>query len=139
MGYVRSCLFGADRSVIERDGKLVSAPRDGRNGLRAEQLAQRCNLYGDVAFFDNQPRPNRFEQFVLGDHAIGVVDQGKQQIVGSGADRYRFPCDAQAAFGHMHLAAPESMHRCQGKPPCVRVRRTCRTANPPGHQCSRPI
>ena len=48
--------------------------------LVAERLAQRIDMLGEIGFFDEGVRPERFHQLRLGHQTIGIACEEQQQI-----------------------------------------------------------
>jgi len=83
----------------------VTPPRNGRNHLPAQQLAQGADLRGQVVLFHHQARPDTVEQLVLGEQRAGLFDEHPQQVEGSGAQDCRFAVHQQAALYRLQLEA----------------------------------
>ena len=83
------CGIDGRRAVILRrlwrGSEAVSEPRNGRDHLSTEQLAQRADLHHQVVLFDHQRRPEGVEQIVLGDELTLPINQGQQHIEGTRA------------------------------------------------------
>ena len=97
------------RRAVERGGEPVPAPGDRRDGLRAEQLAQRADLHLQVVLLDHQPRPDRLEQLVLGDEPLAPLDQREQQVERARAQRRRLLVDQELPRRGTELEATESI------------------------------
>jgi Phosphoesterase family len=86
----------APKSVAQ--GGSLAPPRDGRDGFRSQDLAQRGHLRLQGVLFDDHLRPHALEQFVVGDGMPVAFNQRYQQIESTRSNIYwRAGCQ-QASF-----------------------------------------
>jgi hypothetical protein len=63
--------------------EAIAPPRNRRDRLRAEQLAQGRDLNLQIVFLDHQTGPDQIEQFMLADHPVAALDQRQQHVEGA--------------------------------------------------------
>ena len=93
--------------------KLVAA-WDGDDdlvaGLRAgERFAQEKDVLAEIALFYAGVRPQRFNQLVFGDDALGIQDEIGEQVEGLGADGDGAGTAMDGAMGEVDLEVLESV------------------------------
>jgi len=87
--------------------KAVASAGDGGNGAVTEDLAQCRHLHLQVVLLDDQSRPRKFEQFVLGDQPLASLDESSQNIECSRAQRRRLIVDQELSRRRAELKAAE--------------------------------
>jgi len=94
--------------VIEREREAIAAARNGRDGGRAQHLAQGRHVHVQVRFLDDGAAPHGVEQLVLADETAGSLEQGDQKIEGAPAEGDGAAFDAKPAFGGVDFDATKS-------------------------------
>ena len=102
--------------AFRRHHEPVAAPRDGHDGLRAEQLAQRRHVDGEIVLLDHDAGPHDVEQLVLGDHPVAALGQSDQHVEGARAQRGGATVDDQVALPGPDLEATETTPVLQSAP-----------------------
>ena len=86
------CVFVARRERLDRAGEPIADARRRRDpvgavGSRAENLAQRGDLHGEIALLDRKARPGGVHQIGLGKVFPRPAQEGRQQQEPAIADR----------------------------------------------------
>ena len=102
---LRRCV--AVRCAVERGGEPVTASRDRRNGLRAQQLAQRADLHLKVVLLDHQPRPDQGQKIVLRHELARSGNQRHQQVECARAQGDRCIVRGQTALRRLQFESTE--------------------------------
>src|ERR1044072_6266554 len=89
---------GSRHISCHRCRQYVTATRDGlNNGLAF--VTNRCPYFADALgkrlIADRSARPDRLDQFVLRQEAIGIIEQKPKQLVGLGTQLDALPADPQ--------------------------------------------
>ena len=81
------------------------------SALWPEDLAQRRDLHLQVVLLDDESRPHRREQFVLGDERAGAVDERDEQIERARTERDGRAVSEQEALAGTQLEPAETAAR----------------------------
>jgi hypothetical protein len=95
---------------------LITPSGNGGHGLRTEQLAQRGDVYGQVAFLDHHTGPDQLEKFALADQPVAVLDQAQQKIEGARTQHDRCTPAQHAPFVGPNLELTDRVARSQVSP-----------------------
>jgi hypothetical protein len=87
--------------------EAVAAARNGGDGLRTEQLAQRADVHLQVVFLDHHAGPDDVDQLALRDEPARPLGKGQQDVEGPCPDHGRLAVDEQDTLGRPQLDAPE--------------------------------
>ncbi len=100
--------------LAQRRREAITAPWNGRDGLRPEQFAQAADLHLQVVLLDHQTGPDELQQFVLADRAVAVLDQRHQHVEGTRTQLGRLAPDQQLALGAADHAGIEAQFSGRG-------------------------
>jgi hypothetical protein len=100
------------------DGKGEAVPGAGHrdDGVGAQELAQRGHLHLQVVLLDDEARPYRPQQLVLGHRAIALLDQHEERVERAAADLEPRVALEQLALPGPQAKAAEAVFACRGRP-----------------------
>jgi hypothetical protein len=83
--------------------------------MRAEQLAQRADLGGDVVLFDYEAGPNKVEQFLFGNETFTALRENQQKVEGTRTEGNGLTVGAQHTLGLADREAAETQRFFDGR------------------------
>jgi hypothetical protein len=94
---------------FDRGREPVPAPRDGRDRLRPEHLAQGRDLHLQVVLLHDHVGPDEIDELGLPDDAVATLDQCQQQVERAGAERRGDAVDQHLPLAGADLEAAETI------------------------------